>query len=379
MDSILASEAGSCNYFVTDAAAVDPLPAASASYVPHAPDAPHVSYPSYPSYGRDGVARENAAHEGDGSVRTRPSALPLTIYREHIENCELAANAFTFDFMSDYLTMMDVLAKAIARTLLDACALTPLQYRILLRLLDGGSLLTKELATDLKVGMSTVSTAVSKLAGKSLIARADSVKDMRVIELSLTGKGRKAVEVADEAIYHLMAEYWSFLTPEQFEAAMVSATSAVMMHSHPRLENGRQRMDTALVDTVMISRSLTSHALERHGLTTGDYRIMLALKVLGIECHGADIAKFLFLNSSDITTSLKNLETAGYITRNRCEENRRARILELTPAGSDKVVSLLPVVFDSLHETCHSDDELIRIHISAARDMVVRKRRAHNF
>lgn len=376
MDSALVSEAGSRNYFVTETAVAGSLQTVSG------PNALHASLQTASDSQAVNASNEsesNSGHTDASSARPKASSLPPTLYREHIENCELAANAFTFDFMSDYLTMMDVLAKAITHTLSSACGLTPLQYRILLRLLEGESLLTKELATDLEVGMSTISTAVSKLVCKGLVSRADSINDMRVVELSLTDKGCKAVKVADEAIYYLMTEYWSFLTPEQFEAAMVSANSAVMMHSHPRLENGKQRMDTALVDTVMISRSLTSHALERHGLTTGDYRIMLALKILGFKCHGADIAKFLFLNSSDITTSLKNLEANGYITRYRCAENRRARILELTPAGDEKVISLLPVVFDSLHETCHSDDELIRIHISAARDLVIRKRHTSNF
>ncbi len=69
----------------------------------------------------------------------------------------------------------------------------------------------------------------------------------------------------------------------------------------------------------------------------------------------------------------------GLITRQRMEENRRIRVIELTLKGNARTIELLPIVFDALHETCHSSAELIRIHISAARDLVARKRHRGDF
>ncbi len=307
-------------------------------------------------------------------ARPRKSGLPETLYRRSIERCRLPENAYTFDYMSDYLTMMDMLAKSITHELHDACGLTPLQYRILLRLLSPTPTLAKQLSDDLSVCMSTISVAVSKLAKKRLISRRDSATDMRAVELTLTKAGRELVQRADQTMYDTMSEYWSSLTQEQLEAAITSSLSAVNRHSYPRLENGEPRLDTALVDTVMISKALTSQALQETGLTTNDYRILLALKLMGSQCVTADIAKFLFLNSSDITGCLKNLEARGLITRFRQDDNRRKRMVCMTSDGEEMVCDLLPVVFDALHETCHSSDDLIRIHISAARDLVARKR-----
>ena len=100
----------------------------------------------------------------------------------------------------------------------------------------------------------------------------------------------------------------------------------------------------------------------------------MALRVLGGHRTASAIAEFLFLNASDITSCLRNLEATGLITRQRSTENRRVRTIQLTDAGTKRLVELMPVVFDALHETCHSDDALIRTHISAARDLVARRR-----
>ena len=307
------------------------------------------------------------------------SGLPQTMYRRHVEDCDLPGNAFTFDFMSDYLTMMDILAKAIARELDAACAITPLQYRILIRLSAAGAAQAKELSCEMGVGASTMSAAVAKLSDKHLIRRRESAADMRAVELSLAPRGVEMLDIADAAVLAIMAEYWESLTREQFEAASASSVSAVERHSHLRMEDGRPRIDTALVDTVMISRALTAHALQAQGLTTGDYRVMLALRLMGGRCPSSAVARFLFLNSSDITSCLKNLEALGYLTRERSQENRRVRVVELTAAGAERLAELLPVVFDALHETCHSSDELICVHITAARDLVARKRQRGDF
>ena len=73
-------------------------------------------------------------------------ARPETLYRKHVEMCHLPENEHTFDFMSDYLTMMDILAKAITHGLEEACRITPLQYRIMIRMLADSDMHTKSLS-----------------------------------------------------------------------------------------------------------------------------------------------------------------------------------------------------------------------------------------
>lgn len=308
------------------------------------------------------------------------NALPATIHRVHAENCMLPENAFAFDLMSDYLAMMSILGKTIAHALEISAAITPLQFRILLHLhLASKPMLAKELSRDLGVGASTVSTAVSKLVERGAVVRAESALDMRAIEHALAPAGRKLLFRADKAIAALVSDYLDTLTREQVSAMMKSSLSTVKRHSRTRIENGEPRMDTVIVESVMISRTLTLHALQSKGLTTRDYRVLLALKVVGGSLPSAELAKFLFLSPSDITSSLKNLDALGYVTRERLASNRRVRVVTLTDAGYERLVELMPFVFDAMHEACHSDEELIGIHITAARGIVERKRRRELF
>ena len=210
-----------------------------------------------------------------------PVDLPETLYRTHVLTCDQPDKSFAFDFMSDYLTMMDVLAKSIAHELDRVCGITPLQYRAMVRLLDVDEAAAGSLAHDLGVGASTVSTAVSKLVCRGLLERSESLSDMRTVHLALSDAGRALVQHADAAVFATMQEYWGSLTSEQFDAASRSSMNAVELHSHPRIEGGALRLDTALVDTVMISRMLTSRALQAYGLAVGDFRVMLALRVMG--------------------------------------------------------------------------------------------------
>lgn len=300
-------------------------------------------------------------------------------YRDHVLACDLPENAFVIESLSDYLSMMDILVKAIAHALSSSCSITCLQYRILVRLYSGQTLPAKQLASDLGIKTSTISMAVSKLAQKRLITRRDCATDMREVELSISAKGEKTTQTADAAIKAIMQSYWGSLTKKQLDAAMQSSLSAVKMHSMLRVENGKARMDTALVETVMISRMLTARALDQEGLSINGYRVMLALRVLGMRSSGAEIARFLFLNPSDITACLKNLEARKFITRRRSEENRHIRVVELTPLGNAEVICLTPVVYDALLDTCRSSEELVVSHISAARDLVVRKRQHSEF
>ena len=124
----------------------------------------------------------------------------------------------------------------------------------------------------------------------------------------------------------------------------------------------------------MISRTLTAQRLRELGLKTSELRVLLALYLLGPNVTASRIADYLFLKSSDITAPMKTLESQGLISKERSTENRRTKLLQLTPKGRDRTEGLLLPTHDALLETCHSDEEAVRIHLSAAQGVVTRER-----
>ena len=303
------------------------------------------------------------------------------IHRLRLED---QANPEHFDALeheSDYLTVMNLLFRSISHVLMEHCGLTTLQYRMLLRLLSapGQSLRTTDLAANLYVGPSTISAAVPHMVDQHLVSRTEDPNDMRVVSLSLTPAGCAEIEKADLCVGEFLQCYWANLTPEQREAAFASSTSAVTLHNARRVENGTFRLDTAFFDTVMISRTLTAAKLAEYNLKTPEYRVLIALRVLGPGVTASQVAKYLFLKSSDVTAPIKALELRGLLSKERNDDNRRTKSLKLTQSGWDLVEQLAPIIYDALLETCHSNEEVVDIHLAAAHEVVGRERGAAVF
>lgn len=301
--------------------------------------------------------------------------------RRTLENSSNAAHFDAIEGLSDYLTLMNLLFRSISQVLIDECGLTTLQYRMLLRLLaaEEGSMRTTDLAKALYVGVSTISAAVPRLVDRKLVRRAESHDDMRVVSISLEPRGRKEIEHTDLCVGSFLRGYWRNLTSEQLEAGLASSADAAKLHGTERFENGDFRYDTAFFDAIMISRTLTATHLAKHDLKTQELRVLLAMRILGANTTASQVATYLFLKSSDVTAPIKSLEVKGFIKKERNSENRRAKMLSLTDEGREKLEHMLPLTQDALRETCHSNQEAVEIHLSAARNIVQRERGATLF
>lgn len=274
-------------------------------------------------------------------------ATELDQERRKLEDVNHPQHVAAVEGLSDYLTIMNLLYKSISRILEGDCSLTTLQYRMLLRLLS---------------------------TPRQTMRSTDLAANMRVVSLALTAKGASSIERADYHVGQFLQNYWKNLTPEQLEAAFASSTNAVTIHDAQRIENGKFRLDTAFFDTIMISRTLTAQRLRELGLKTSELRVLLALYLLGPNVTASRVADYLFLKSSDITAPMKTLESQGLISKERSTENRRTKVLQLTPKGRDRTEGLLLPTHDALLETCRSDEEAVRIHLSAAQGIVTRER-----
>jgi DNA-binding MarR family transcriptional regulator len=89
------------------------------------------------------------------------------------------------------------------------------------------------------------------------------------------------------------------------------------------------------------SRRLLNEGFEASGdgLRSSHYRLLAALQDSG-PIGQADLGRSTGLDRSDVTTMLDELERGGLVQRTVNPQNRRRKIVAITPAGSRRLVAL---------------------------------------
>jgi len=89
--------------------------------------------------------------------------------------------------------------KLAEKTEVECCGVTPYQGYILMLLLDRGSLSMQELSREMKVAVSTMTRNIEKLELKGFVTRIKSAQDARIIEVSLTARGKATGELISKS------------------------------------------------------------------------------------------------------------------------------------------------------------------------------------
>ena len=99
--------------------------------------------------------------------------------------------------------------------------------------------------------------------------------------------------------------------------------------------------------------------LATHGLTLGDYQVLVYLSES--ENHRmrmSDLADLLVLSPSGLTRRLDGLVKAGFVSRERCADDKRVTWAELTDAGFARLKAVAPLHVESVRN--HFIDRLTR-------------------
>ena len=72
-----------------------------------------------------------------------------------------------------------------------------------------------EVAADLMISVSTLSIAVSKLESRGYVRRIKSEDDRRVVRITLSAKGRRALEEHEQFYFELITAYMQDMTEEE--------------------------------------------------------------------------------------------------------------------------------------------------------------------
>jgi DNA-binding MarR family transcriptional regulator len=145
------------------------------------------------------------------------------------------------------------------------------------------------------------------------------------------------------------------------------------------LDADEMRAWRGLVDTfASVSADLENELIENHGLTHGDYGVLVQLSESpGRQMRMCDLAGRLHLSPSGLTRRLDGLVRDGLVDRVPAPDDRRVMMAELTQAGLAKLAVAAPDHVDGVRR--HFIDLLSPAQIKAvgaAMAAVARKRAA---
>ena len=128
--------------------------------------------------------------------------------------------------------------------------------------------------------------------------------------------------------------------------------------SEPRREQ-IATMSRALLFHGRLQRQISDRAAAATGLAHMHYAILLAL--VTTDCtRMSDLAEYYSLDLSVISRHVSAMESAGYVTRERDENDGRAVTVKITPAGGDILERTRVLYRTRLAQLTHdwNDDEL---------------------
>ena len=92
-----------------------------------------------------------------------------------------------------------------------------------------------------------------------------------------------------------------------------------------------------------VENSLETDLIERHGLTLGDYSVLVALSEHADHRRRmCDLAGVLHLSPSGLTRRIDGLVKQGLVAREPLPDDRRVALAAITPKGLNKLAAAAP-------------------------------------
>ena len=106
-----------------------------------------------------------------------------------------------------------------------------------------------------------------------------------------------------------------------------------------------------LVQAYQASRRVVEAELGRYRITLGQFHILMLLASSKAPLSPGEIASYLFRERHTTSERLTRMEKAGYVKKNRSQEDERMVRVEITPEGKELLYQLLPRLAYSRHVT----------------------------
>lgn len=96
--------------------------------------------------------------------------------------------------------------------------MTSEQYQILRYIFKNGECTSTELSDTFRVGRSSVTAMITRLADRGLLARRRDESDRRMVYLSLTPEGRQYFSAAEDKVQQVVSSYLNHFEEQEVEA-----------------------------------------------------------------------------------------------------------------------------------------------------------------
>lgn len=119
--------------------------------------------------------------------------------------------------------------------------------------------------------------------------------------------------------------------------------------------------DNWITVTILLARQAGELVTEYAGISLTQYRLLLRLLATDGGTHTAKaLSEALGLSPSSVTSALNDLEALGAIERSEDASDRRVVHVSITPAGSELIASVDPVLCQLAHEfwSVYNENEL---------------------
>ncbi len=224
--------------------------------------------------------------------------------------------------------------------------LTPSEFEVLLALRASAAqqLSPTHLARGQRMSSAGITGLVDQLVTFGLASRSREPQDRRRVRVSLTSQGSELVATAGAGWRRNQQRL-----ARSLEADSVRSLNRLLGRLVTALDsgfNGSMDGTSRRMATIALHINTEAEAIfSRFGVTHGGFQVLASLYRAGPPYRRSPsrVARGLMLSGAGLSGRMDQLEHIGLLKRNRDRDDRRAVVVELTPAGRRLVRAAFPV------------------------------------
>lgn len=259
------------------------------------------------------------------------------------------------------------------RTLRDRCATTITQFWVLLIADDHGPASIRYTVDLLDLNYTTVAECVATLEGKGALEKQRSDDDRRVVNLSITPKGRELLLAWDVCLVDLAKATWSDFDDQSRLRAFRSFYRMEERLGKVRMLGDMVRGDTSFI-IACAQTALDFSEISRNLLVTPSQAVMLMRLHEEGPARPKDLALAMAESASDVSKLLAQARKKGLATLEEGNTKREV-VADLTEEGRAKAAALESAA-ETMFEKHFASEQFDRVELRRTTKRLMGKLRA---